>query len=64
MYDTRIICKSWLKIVGLKFMDGNEIHICVTRDFPHVAERRLFESFISLCFKSFIFVCLKFISGV
>ena len=28
----------------LKFMDGNEIHICVTRDYPHVAARRLFES--------------------
>ena len=25
-------------------MDGNEIHICVTRDYPHVAARRLFES--------------------
>ena len=42
--DTEIIWKSLLKMACLKFMDGNEIHICVTRDYPHVAARRLFES--------------------
>ena len=61
--DTQIIWKSWLKMVGLKFMDGNEIHICVTRDFPHVAERRLFQSFIFLCSEfhicvSEIYICV------
>ena len=56
--DTQIIWKSWLKMSGLKFMDGNEIHIWVTRDFPHVAERRLFQSYI---FLRFIFVCWKLI---
>ena len=56
--DTQIIWKSWLKMSGLKFMDGNEIHIWVTCDFPHVAERRLFQSYI---FLRFIFVCWKLI---
>ena len=56
--DTQIIWKSWLKMVGLKFMDGNEIHICVTCDFPHVAERRLFQSFIFLCLRVlYLYVC-------
>ena len=56
--DTQIIWKSWLKMVGLKFMDGNEIHICVTCDFPHFAERRLFQSFIFLCLRvSYLYVC-------
>ena len=53
--DTQIIWKSRLKMVGLKFMDGNEIHICVTRDYPHVAEPRLFQSFIFLCFRFWYF---------